>query len=208
MLIEIATHPATESLAIIAFVFYVTLAARGSIWCWASGFLTSFLYTFIFLGAHVTSQLFLNILYMLMSVWGWYNWTLSTSDSQISIYQFSTIKQQIAVLPLLLLAIAILMVLLPSIFFNVNPLLDASITVFSVYTTILTIYRRIESWIYWIALNSCNTYLFSQGELSQTAFLYLSMTLISAYGFFNWRKLQRRDVGGILPDRDRRLCNR
>lgn len=194
MLIEIATHPVTETLAIIAFVFYVALAAQGNIWCWASGFLTSFLYTFIFLGVHVTSQLLLNILYMLMSVMGWYQWTLSNPSNGLSTYRFTTFKQQIIILPLLLLAIAILTIFLPSIFFNVNPLLDACLTVFSVYATILTIYRRIESWIYWITINGCNAYLFSQTELNQTAFLYIFMALISAYGFLNWRKLQLWEV--------------
>jgi nicotinamide mononucleotide transporter len=194
MIIDIATHPITEILAILTFVIYVFFAARGNILCWAAGFMTSFLYTFIFLGLHVPSQLFLNILYMIMSVWGWSEWTLNRKTDNYSAFGYTSVKKQLQILPLLLLAIGFCMVFFPSVFLNVNPLIDAAITVTSIYATILTVYRRIESWLYWIVLNASNAYVFMQGELTQTAVLYAVMAVVSVYGYLNWKKLRRLDI--------------
>lgn len=195
MIVEIATHPVTELLAILTFTLYVILAARASVWCWAAGFLTSFLYTVIFLGMHVPSQLFLNILYMVMSVWGWSEWSTKVrSPEQSSLFGYTPVKRQLSVLPLLAMAVALFMIFLPSVFLNVNPLADASITVMSIYATILTVYRRIESWLYWIVLNSSNAWLFWQEDFRQTAFLHLMMALVALYGFINWRKIRRWEM--------------
>ncbi|XOV78494.1 MAG: nicotinamide riboside transporter PnuC [Aestuariibacter sp.] len=194
MIVDIATHPITELLAILTFVMYVFLAAKGNIWCWAAGFLTSFLYTFIFLGLHFPSQLFLNILYMIMSVWGWSEWTQVRKRHQQSVYGYTSLKKQLQFLPLLLLAIALCMLFLPSAFLNVNPIVDAGITVTSIYATILTVYRRIESWLYWIVLNAVNAVLFLDGQLTQTAILYATMAVVAVYGYINWQKLWREDI--------------
>lgn len=197
MIIDITTHPVTELLAILMFVVYVVMAARGNIWCWAAGFLTSFLYTFIFLGLHLQSQMFLNILYMILAVWGWSEWTQDRKDKDGSCFNYTPILHQIAAVPVLLAVIFVSVWYLPSAFLNVSPLIDASITVFSVYATFLTIYRRIESWIYWVILNCSNAYLFPQGELTQTATLYGGMAVVSIYGFLNWRKLRRWQIEAV-----------
>ena len=74
MLISIFASPITEFMAVVCFIIYVFLSAKGTVWCWASGFVSSFLYTFVFLGIHLPTQVALNILYMVLAVWGWSEW--------------------------------------------------------------------------------------------------------------------------------------
>lgn len=194
MLIDFATSPITELLAVVTFIVYVVLSARGNIWCWASGFITAFLYTFIFLGIQFTTQVVLNIFYMVIAAWGWMIWSEDTPRDGKSVFGYWQLHVHVLLLIPLVLCGVLAGFLLKSSFHEQLPYLDATITVFSVYATILTVYRRIESWIFWIVLNAMTFYIYYDTGLNQTAALALVNVLLSMYGFSNWRKLRAVDL--------------
>lgn len=193
MLIDFATHPVTEILAVLAFLVYVVLSAKGNIWCWGAGFVTSFLYTFIFLGAHLTAQVTLNVLYMIMAVWGWSAWLENAREGEASVFGYWHWRNHLMLLPVLIILILISVYWIPSAFQPNLKYLDASITIFSIVATVLTIYRRIESWLYWIAINGLTFVLYQEKGLNQTAMLAIFNTAISIYGFVNWHRFRAHD---------------
>ncbi|MCC2604773.1 nicotinamide riboside transporter PnuC [Planctobacterium marinum] len=193
MLIEIATHPVTELLAICCFLTYVLLSAKGLIWCWAAGFLTSFLYTFIFIGAHLPGQVVLNILFMLMSVWGWSNWLEDKKPDGISVFTYADRRKLLISGVIVVLFAWAISLLLPSYFESGKPTIEAIVIAFSLYATVLTIYRKIDSWLYWALINFTSFLLFYDENLWQTSFMYLGVAIISVWGFYNWRSFRRQD---------------
>lgn len=193
MLIEIATHPVTELLAICCFLTYVLLSAKGLIWCWAAGFLTSFLYTFIFIGAHLPGQVVLNILFMLMSVWGWSNWLEDKKPDGISVFTYADRRKLLLSGVIVVLFAWAISLLLPSYFESGKPTIEAIVIAFSLYATVLTIYRKIDSWLYWALINFTSFLLFYDENLWQTSFMYLGVAIISVWGFYNWRSFRRQD---------------
>lgn len=197
MLIDIATHPVTEILAICCFLIYVVLSAKGIILCWAAGFLTSFLYTFIFIGAHLPGQVVLNIVFMLMTVWGWSYWLEEKKPDGISVFTYSD-KRKLLISSIVVGLFACgISLLLPSYFESGKPTIEAIVITFSIYATILTIYRKIESWLYWVVLNVASGVLFYDEQLWQTSFMYLGVAIISVWGFFNWRSYRQIDERAV-----------
>ncbi|BDX07238.1 nicotinamide riboside transporter PnuC [Planctobacterium marinum] len=191
MLISFATHPLTEFLAICSFLLYVLLSAKGNIWCWAAGFLTAFLYTFVFIGAHLPGQVALNIVYMMMSIWGWSVWLENSKPDGISIFTFGDVRKHIVFTTGIMILATGISLLMPSYFTSAQPVFEASVIGLSVYATILTVFRKIESWLFWMVINLASFILFFEENLLQTSVMYGGLVLISAWGFYNWRKLRR-----------------
>lgn len=200
MLISFATHPITELLAVLCFLLYVTLSARGSIWCWAAGFLTSFFYTFIFIGAHLPGQVALYIVYMMMSIWGWSVWLENRKPEDISVYSFSTARKHLLLLPVVLIIALGTSLLLPSYFESSKPYFEAIVIALSIYATILTVYRKIESWIFWFVINLASFVLLLNENLMQTSAMHCGVALISGWGFYNWRCFRKRDEASVAME--------
>lgn len=194
MIIEFATSPLTEFLAVLSFLIYVVLCAKGSIWCWAPGFVASFLYTFIVLGAHLPVQVTLQILYMIMAIWGWSQWFEDKKPDGVSVYTYLDVQQHLFFIPVLALFSAVLPLLLANAFHPTFPWLDAIAMMFGLYATVLTIYRKIESWLFWILLNLITFFIYAEEDLLQTAVVSLGNVALSAWGFYNWRQFRASDA--------------
>ena len=63
-----------ESLAVFFSIIYVILAARQNIWCWASAIISVSLYIYICYTAQLFAETGLQIFYLLMAFYGYYNW--------------------------------------------------------------------------------------------------------------------------------------
>lgn len=194
MIIEFANSPITEFLAVLSFLMYVVLCAKGNIWCWAPGFVTSFLYTFIVLGAHLPVQVTLQILYMVMAIWGWSRWLEDKEPDGLSIYTYLDRNQHLMYVPILVFISVALPYLLTHSLHPKYPWLDSIAIVFGVYATLLTIYRKIESWIFWVLLNLITFVIYAEEDLLQTAVVSLGNVVLSAWGFYNWRQFRAADI--------------
>jgi nicotinamide mononucleotide transporter len=64
--------------------------------------------------------------------------------------------------------------------------LDAFITVFSVFTTLLVAHKVRENWLYWIVINLFAAYLYFANDLVLTGILFLCYTGFAVYGFIQW----------------------
>ena len=65
---------------------------------------------------------------------------------------------------------------------------DASITVFSVFTTVLVAHKVRENWLYWIVIDAVSAYLFFAKGLLLTSLLFVLYTLFAAYAYMQWGK--------------------
>jgi nicotinamide mononucleotide transporter len=66
--------------------------------------------------------------------------------------------------------------------------LDAYITVFSVFTTILVAHKVLQNWLYWIVINSFASYLYFSKDLALTGCLFIVYVVFAVYGYQRWRK--------------------
>ena len=76
------------------------------------------------------------------------------------------------------------------------PHLDASTMVLSLFATWLTVRGKLENWLYWIAVDAVQAWLYTAQGLVFTAFLFLVYLVIASVGFIEWSKTYRRQTVG------------
>lgn len=64
-----------EVLAVISAMAYLLLAVKENLWCWLFAFISTVIYTALFWHVSLLMDSALNVYYMAMAVFGWYQWT-------------------------------------------------------------------------------------------------------------------------------------
>jgi nicotinamide mononucleotide transporter len=178
----------TEWLIFISALLYILLAAVENVWCWLFGIISSALLVYLCFSGHLFLESGLNIFYVIIGIYGWYQWLHgSEQKTELSITFYSVKKNA-------LLAGLGLLIWFPFGFVahrystQVLPYLDAFITSFSIIATWMQAKKIIENWLYWIVLNGLSIVLYSYRGFYLIALLSVVYTLLSVTGYLSWRK--------------------
>ncbi|CAG0957112.1 MAG: nicotinamide mononucleotide transporter [Bacteroidetes bacterium] len=179
-----------EIMAVMLGILYVILAARLNIYCWIFGIIGSLISIYIFIFyAKLYSEALLYLFYVIAGVYGWINW--ANKKKNISeVYSNSVPKNLLIILGGIIFSLVLYKVITYFFLDAQKPLIDSFTTVFSIIATYLTAKKRLENWLYWIAIDALTTYLYYSRELEIYALLMLCYTLMAAYGFIRWKKLK------------------
>ena len=178
-----------EALAVVLAVLYLLLAVRESIWCWACAFASTAIYIYLFYAVALLSESLLNIFYLLMAVYGWFQWRGGAGRGQsLEISTWSWNKH--------LLAIAGTLVWVPVLGYYMQtrhgasmPYLDALTTCFAVVATYMVTRKILENWIYWFVIDAVSIYLYLNKGLNLTAGLFGLYLLLIVFGYLRWRRV-------------------
>ena len=174
-----------ESVAVFFSILYVILALKESIWCWGAATISVTLYIYICYTAQLYPETGLQVFYLLMAFYGYYQW--NKNDSTLQIQQWTTTKH------LLILLIGALLTFLMGFYFTIYtnaamPLVDSFTTVFSVFATYMVTKKVLGNWLYWIVIDAVSVYLYFSRDLHLTSLLFIVYTVIAIFGYFSWLK--------------------
>ena len=178
-----------ESIAVITAIVYLLLAAKEDIKCWYAAIISSSLYFYIMLNVGLLMEAFLQIFYIAMAIFGWYQWKKTTINNEsLNISTWNKATHILAVTTVIILSILI------GQFLDTNtnaelPFLDAFTTFGAIVTTYMVAMKILENWIYWFVIDSISIYLFITRELYLTSILFLIYLIITVFGYFRWRKI-------------------
>ena len=184
-----------ELVAVLLALAYVWLAARQNSWCWPCALLSTAIYTYLFWEVALPFHVVLNTYYILMAVYGWLQWQGPASQAK-QVKSWSGTHHLLSIV-LLILVSMVLSMSVGSVFDAQYLYLDASITVFSVFTTVLVAHKVRENWLYWIVIDAVSAYLFFAKGLLLTSLLFVLYTLFAAYAYVQWGKTT--DDGKLIP---------
>jgi nicotinamide mononucleotide transporter len=175
-----------ELIAVVLALAYVWLAARQNIWCWPCAFVSTGIYIWLFWQVSLPFHTLLNVYYLMMAVYGWSKWQgVDQMSIKVTVWPLSKHILWIAFLAI----IALFMGALGSSILDSDFIyLDAYITVFSVFTTILVAHKVLQNWLYWIVINSFASYLYFSKDLALTGCLFIVYVVFAVYGYQRWRK--------------------
>ncbi|WP_111977374.1 nicotinamide riboside transporter PnuC [Algibacillus agarilyticus] len=185
-----------ELIATLLSLAYVILAAKGHIACWPAAFLSTLIFTLIFFQVNLLMDSILNVYYMAMAVFGFWQWRKHKLDTfpdnafeeQLDVVSWS-IKQHVKwIIPLIIVSI-ILGYYMANQTAASYPYLDTFTTVFAIYATYLITQRVVENWLYWIIIDIVSVYLYMNKSLMIIAVLFMLYTVIACWGYFQWRVL-------------------
>jgi nicotinamide mononucleotide transporter len=185
VLAQIVATSFLEGIAVALALAYVWLAARQNIWCWPCALVSTGIYTWLFWNVSLPFHTGLNFYYLIMAVYGWRQWR--NKDTDIGTVQSWAISLHVTCIAGLIIG-ALILSHFATTALDVNYIhLDAFITVFSVFTTLLVAHKVRENWLYWIVINLFAAYLYFAKDLALTGILFLCYTGFAVYGFIQWR---------------------
>ena len=158
---------------------------------WPLAMLSSLMYALLFADSKLYAEASLQIFFVAMSVWGWWQWLRGRgADGGALVVHTLARRPAFIALALTLLAWPLLAWLLMRYTDSNVPWLDSLPTVGSILGTWLLGRKFIESWWAWIAVNAFSVALFGYKHLWLTVILYALFTGLSWAGLRSWRKLQ------------------
>lgn len=191
-----------ETLAVALAIAYLVLAVRENILCWYCAFSSTAIYVWIFGDVNLYMESALNIYYMAMALYGWYQWRYGGSSQQgVAICRW-TVAQHLHWVALILLASFVSGYVLAQSTDARLPYIDSFTTWAGVVTTWMVARKVLENWLYWMLINSVSIFLFIDRELYQTAAMLGVYLVLSLLGYFAWRKIyleQNSDSVGTGP---------
>ena len=173
-----------EVLAVLFSIAYVLLAARQNILCWTFAAISVILYIYICITAKLFPESILQIFYLIMAIYGYYNWK---KPVKININIWSVRKH------FLIMLLGAILTFLMGFYFSTYtsskmPIIDSFTTIFSIIATYMVTNKVLENWLYWIVIDIVSIYLYFSRDLQLTSLLFLVYTVIAIFGYFSWSK--------------------
>ena len=180
-----------EAIAAFLGVINVALVARRSIWNYPFGIVMVALYFFVFFGAKLYSDALLQIFFLVIQIYGWWNWVRSPKADHGIVVEWMTAGTRLKWIAGTV-AFSICWGLLMRTYTDAAaPLIDANIAGFSVAAQLLMSLRRVENWVLWIAVDVVAIGLFLWRGLAITAGLYAVFLCLATVGLISWSRQAR-----------------
>lgn len=177
-----------EWVAAVAGVVSVYLSARQNIWSWPTGILNVGLYTFVFYSTGLYAETGLQVVYLVLSVYGWYQWLHGGVDHGVLRVSRATPRIWLVAGSTALLfwiALASYTSRLPGVSLAY---LDSALTTLSLVAQWMMTRKYVENWILWIVADCVYIPMFIYKELYPTAAQYAVFLVLAAMGFVQWRR--------------------
>jgi nicotinamide mononucleotide transporter len=169
----------------------IALVVRRSVWNYPFGLAMVTLYFFVFTEAKLYSDALLQIFFFAIQLYGWRNWSRAGAGGAVPVRWMGARDRVLwlAGTATASLGWGLLMARLTD---AVAPMTDAAIAGMSVAAQLLLSFRRVENWLFWIAVDLVAIGLFSSRGLHATAALYAVFLVMATAGLVGWTKAARQ----------------
>ena len=177
-----------ENFGIITSLICIWLNTQQNIWGWFWAIISSAIYGIIFYQSRLFSDMGLQGIFILLSVYGWYAWRFK-SEEKIAL----SVSKITPKLSLICLTFFVIFTLISGYLFSQYsraslPYLDSSLTAISLIATWMTARKYLENWILWIFANIIYVGMYFYKGLHGTAVLYILLIVLAVKGYRNWVK--------------------
>jgi len=179
----------TSPLELISFllsIMTVLLNIKQIHWAWLFSILSSALYGLVFFDAKLYGDSGLQIVFILVSVWGWYQWLRHGEDQQsLAVSRLQNSQRFMAIVGWLLIFVVLYFLLKMATDTDV-PLADGFLTAGSLLGQLLLSRKKLENWYVWIVVDVLYVGLYLYKSLMLTALLYAIFVILAIAGARAW----------------------
>lgn len=173
-------------------VVSVWLSTRENIWSWPTAIVNVGLYTVVFFQSRLYADMGLQVVYLALSIYGWYEWLYGGEHR--SELQVSRASPRL-LLTLLVLNLVIWVVLASALHRYTDavfPWLDSLLTTTSLMAQWMMTRKILENWLVWIVVDIAYVPMFIARGLYPTAALYAIFLVLAVMGYRDWRRSSAR----------------
>ena len=171
----------------------IWLAARNSRHTWTTGIAGCVLFGVQFFRSQLYADATLQVFFLVTSVLGWWQWRHAGTGAARAERPVTRARAgTLAWMALAALAVTVCYGALLHRFTDAYmPYVDAAVLALSVVAQCLLMRRKVENWVFWIAVNTLSVPLFASRGLTLTAVLYAAYWFNAWYGLWRWRGQMR-----------------
>jgi len=190
-----------ELLSFVLSIATVLLNIRRNHWAWLFAIVSSAMYGIVFFGARLYGDAGLQLVFIVASVWGWYQWlhgpgkdaaAVAVAPSAPLVVTRLDRKGWIASLAGWALGFALLALFLDWFTDTDVPYIDGFLTAGSLLGTLLTARKKVENWHTWIVVDLIYVGLYIHKNLYLTALLYALFVVLAVLGLRTWDRAARK----------------
>ena len=175
----------------------VYLSVRQNIWSWPTAIVNVVVYAVVFFRAKLYADMGLQVVYALLSLYGWYEW-LYGGENRTELHVSRTTPRLGGLLAVVGLAGAgALGLLLRSATDAALPFMDSFLSSTSLVAQWMMTRKKVENWLVWIAVDVLYVGMFTFKHLYITAVLYLVFLALAIRGWIDWRRSLESE--SVLP---------
>jgi nicotinamide mononucleotide transporter len=179
---------ALELAAAITGAISVWLSVRQNIWSWPTAIVNVVLYTVVFWDAKLYADMGLQVIYAVLSLYGWYQW-LYGGEGRTELRVTRTPPRLGAILAVVAAAgSAFLGTLLRHTTDAALPFMDSFLSSTSLVAQWMMTKKLVENWLVWIAVDVLYVGMFVFKGLYLTAGLYAVFLVLAVRGYLDWRR--------------------
>jgi len=186
-----------EMLAFVLSLAMVACNLRVNPLGWPLAIAASLIYALLFVDSRLYGEASLQIFFIAISLWGWWQWLRGTGDDgrRLAVRRLGARGRALA-LGAALAAWPLLGMLLDHATDSDVPYFDALPSTASVVAQVLLARKWVENWPAWLAINLISVALFASKGLWLTVLLYALFAGLSVVGWRAWSRLARGAQGG------------
>lgn len=187
-----------EYFGVLTGLLYLILEIKQHRAMWIVGFVTSLVYVFVFFFSKIYADMGLNLYYVAISIYGFWQWSRQGKTSpheKKSSPTDSLILYRNLTWPLLAGICMAILALFAALYFLLHQFTDSPIPAGDAFTTSVGIVatwmlarRIIQHWLFWIIVNFVSVYLYYLRGLYPTMFLYFCYAILAIAGLYTWKK--------------------
>ncbi|HZG93106.1 MAG TPA: nicotinamide riboside transporter PnuC [Mycobacteriales bacterium] len=166
----------------------VYLVARQVVWNWPVGILNAVLWIVLFATAGLFADSALQVVYIALGLWGWWQWLHGGRDRTPLPVSRTTRRQWRWLAVAGVVGTVAMTVFLDRLTSSTVPLPDAVTTVLSLLATWGQCKKKLESWLLWMTADVIYVPLYQYKSLTLTAILYVGFFVLCVLGFVGWRR--------------------
>jgi nicotinamide mononucleotide transporter len=177
-----------EIVAVFFGLLSVWYARNENIRVFPTGLINVGLYVYIFLVSKCYANMGINAYFVVMSIYGWYQWAKKDKNEQHIAISRCNMKEYIINTALFLVSLIVLYFVLKTQTDSKVPILDSITSSFYIVAMWLQTRKKLESWTFWIIGDLLIIPLLIYQGLLFSGFQYLVFLIIATSGYFEWKK--------------------
>ncbi len=178
----------TEVVAALFGIISVFLVTRENIWSWPTAIVNVGLYIVVFFDQRLYADMGLQVVYLLLSLYGWYAW-LHGGENRSALLVSRATPRLLVVLTLINLAGWAVLSWLLQHFTNASlPWLDSLLATTSLVAQWMMTRKVLENWTLWILVDVVYVPMYVYKNLYATAALYVVFLVLAVLGHREWKR--------------------